>query len=644
MKKNRNLKQKIVFYVMSVSILIAALITAVMSIGSVRSTNAVLLDNMQIIARTAAQNLSSNLHLLTERMYNFSTEPLFSDRSASVDEKEERFEAIENQIEFVWLSAYGLSGKKLYGDDSSPDSISDANYFNLASQTGNLAIGEPFYENGFLQLCVIAPFKEEGQVSGYLVGSYKYDILNDVLSQLVLGNTGGACILNQDGDIIGDRDLINVIEGKTVYDIFPAASGAGKFDEVMDFQTSSSIMTLNSKQQYTGYSPIPGTSWALFIHAPKREFMDTVYVTIAFSALMSLAVLLAAAAIVVPVSKKISNPLSLATRRLQTLSDGNLTEQVILSESNDETRILTDALAKTIASLKRYIEDIDGCLSTLAQGDYTHTVPDHFQGDFSSIRDSLHNIQAALNHSMQKMSLSSVNVSDCAKQLLEGSKEQGALLEDMKENMEAITSSISQNIENAKTLERCVTEAGEKTTLGESDMQNMLHAMSQIDASVKEISNVSLLIEDISRQTNLLSLNAAVEAARAGEAGKGFSVVANEINHLSSQTANALLETGSLIERSAETIQAGLKTAERTAKTFRDIAALTEEYRDISRKLSDTANDQTDAVSHANDCLESLHGIAGKNDGMAAESLAQAESLREFVSRVKIKSNTGGLS
>ena len=216
MKKNRNLKQKIVFYVMSVSILIAALITAVMSIGSVRSTNAVLLDNMQIIARTAAQNLSSNLHLLTERMYNFSTEPLFSDRSASVDEKEERFEAIENQIEFVWLSAYGLSGKKLYGDDSSPDSISDANYFNLASQTGNLAIGEPFYENGFLQLCVIAPFKEEGQVSGYLVGSYKYDILNDVLSQLVLGNTGGACILNQDGDIIGDRDLINVIEGKTV--------------------------------------------------------------------------------------------------------------------------------------------------------------------------------------------------------------------------------------------------------------------------------------------------------------------------------------------------------------------------------------------------------------------------------------------
>ena len=73
-KKYRNLKQKIIFYVMSVSILITILITAIMSNGSAYSTDAILLDNVRLMARVAAQSISSNLHLLTERVANISRE------------------------------------------------------------------------------------------------------------------------------------------------------------------------------------------------------------------------------------------------------------------------------------------------------------------------------------------------------------------------------------------------------------------------------------------------------------------------------------------------------------------------------------------------------------------------------------------
>ncbi len=638
MKKQKNLKQKIIFYVMSVALLVTVLITTIMSVGSIRSTNNVLLDNMQITARTASQNIMSNLHLLTERMYNFSTETVFLNDMISETKKQKRFDAIKNQIEFLWLSAYDTDGKKLYGDTTSPKSITNTKYFSKMTETENLVIGEPYYNNTLLQLCVGAPLKnKDGEIKGYLVGSYKYDLIDDVLSQLVLGNTGSACILNEDGDIIGDRNKQNIIEKKNIYKLYPSSANASLFKKITSYQIGSAEMKLGSKHCYTGYSPIPGTNWELFLRVPKNEFMDTVYMSVIVSILLSIALIIAAGAVIIPVARKISNPLSAATKRLQALADGNLTKEVLLSDSNDETKILTDALAKTIASLKSYIQDIETSLSALSDGDFTIDIPNTFRGDFSSIRNSLDNITDSLNRTMQQMSKSSVEVSECAKQLLDGSKQQNDLLHSMEENMAAITSSIEKNKEHVLQIEQCAEMANQKTALGGSYMQNMLDSMSQIHKTVDEISNISLMMESISRETNLLSLNAAIEASRAGEAGRGFAVVANEIGSLSKQTTDALLESSNLISRSAEAIRAGLETAGQTADTFREIADLTTQYYTISNQLSDTVKDQTDAVAYAEKRLISLQEIAGKNDEMAAESLSQAKTLRNFVAQVKIK-------
>ncbi len=641
MKKYHDLKHKIIFYVMSAAILVTVLVTTIMFMGSVRSTDATQLDNMQISARIAAQNISSNLHLLTERMFNFSSENVFLGEASSTEEKQERINAIKLQIEFVWLAGYDVNGQKLYGDDSAPDSISDTGYYSMMTQTGSITIGEPYYANDILQLCVGSPLKNEEGVMGYLIGSYKYDILSDVLNPLVLGDTGSACIINDDGTIIGDRNLQNIIDKVNIYDLYPSSGNAESFDKITAFQIGSQKLTLGNRpgymEYYTGYSPIPGTNWALFLYAPRIEFMSTTYVSTALSGLMSLLLLIAAAAIMVPVSQRISTPLSLATTRLKALSDGNLTDEVVLSGNDDETSILTEALSSTVFSLKHYVQDIEECLSTLASGNYASDIPDDFRGDFSSIRDSLCNITNALNETMIKMNQSSMEVSENARQLLDGSREQTDVLHDMEHNMAAIISSIDRNKDNVLQIEHCTEQATEKTSLGEGYMQSMLDSMAQIHKAVNSISNVSLMIEDISRQTNLLSLNASVEAARAGEAGRGFSVVAGEIRELSAQTAQALSETSKLIEHSAETIQAGLATANQTAKTFQEISGLTQQYRDISARLSDTVQEQTAAVDHANSSLAALQDIANRNDTMAAQSLAQAEDLENYVSQVKIK-------
>lgn len=651
MKKKRTIKQTIEFYVMTVAILLGVLLTLTMIVSSFISTDAVLLDNMQMMAKTASQNVGANLHLLTDRMANLALEQTLTDEKASVKEKQQVLDERETRIEFVWLAGYDLSGKKLYGDERAPDNIDDKKYYSYLTKTENIVIDEPFYENNVWQLCVALPMKKDGEVDSYLIGSYNYDILNDVLTNINMGVTGSSYIINEEGTIIADKEQENMQKHENVYELYPSKRNQDIFNNMINFQIGSESMYLKGVRHYVAYAPVPGTNWTLIVDAHRREFQTTLFVSVFVCILLAGFLLLAARFVIVKMADSISASLSLATGRLTSLSEGNLKDEVVLAKTNEEAQILTSALAKTITSMDEYINDIKSSLGYLSEGDYSREIPDSFRGDFAAIREALSSITNSLNEMMQKINHSSLavnenssEVSEYAKRLYDGSMEQEVALERLIQSIQQITEQIAHITENADQVKWCAKSAQEKVNQGQTQMDIMLETMHDIYENMQEIIKISLMIEEISSQTSLLALNASIEAAHAGESGKGFAVVAQQIGVLSDQTTSALKQTGAIIEQANLSIEKGLKTADATADSFREIHQATEKFHEISHSMAEVVEQQKEAVHTVTKEADKVLEIANTNQQLAKEtdetaelSLNQAAELGEVVASVKLR-------
>ena len=176
---------------------------------------------------------------------------------------------------------------------------------------------------------------------------------------------------------------------------------------------------------------------------------------------------------------------------------------------------------------------------------------------------------AAVSGNTQAIRAGAGEISTAADDLSRRTEQQASSLEETAAALEEITVTVKKTAEGAKHARDVVSTAKVDAEKSGEVVREAMAAMTGIDKSSKQISEIIGVIDEIAFQTNLLALNAGVEAARAGDAGRGFAVVASEVRALAQRSAQAAKEIKGLISASTAQVDQGVRLVARDRRGAR---------------------------------------------------------------------------
>ncbi len=628
--------KKIVINSIATLLILSLALVGVMSYFMTSLTNSILLDTLQPMAKSASQSIENTLHLMGDRIFMIADNQQLSAQTTAA-QKQEVLDHAKSGIEFNWLALYGADGSLFTGSEGSPASIAGDSLYQSLGETGNLVIDDTRVNGDQLEIVIGAPVKQEDQVAYYLVGSYQYDVLNDVLSNINVGETGTAFMVDENGIYMAHQDVENVKTKGTIFDEFGTGDDINSlFAQMADGQTGSVGIGGFLDQQYFSYSPVRGTHWSFGVSAPQSDFMDAANEAILISILLTILLLLLSIIPTMRIVKRIQKPLGRVTGRLEQLSDGDLHSPVEVEATKDETEVLSRALNETVNSINTYTSELSRVLNELSKSNLDISVDGEFHGDFIVMKDSLNRIVDFLNQIMKSIQQAAVEVSATSHmvstnslRVKESSGGQADALGELEREAQRISESIDAVDSHTVHVHDLMDEAKGKLDMAQQNMADMSQAMQAISESAEEITKINKFLEDISFQTNILALNASVEAARAGEAGKGFAVVATEVRDLAGKSGDSSRKTSKMIEGSQRAVQAGSGFVQAMADSMQDIQSIIHQISGITTELEKSVESEKESLQTITGKIESINLLARHNLSSSDESAQASQSLTE---------------
>lgn len=379
-----------------------------------------------------------------------------------------------------------------------------------------------------------------------------------------------------------------------------------------------------------------------------KEASDSNTASANFATILMIAVVLGGAIIAILlgilISRMISKPIDRMVVVADKLAVGDINVNVV-SDTKDEIGKLAESFSRMINSIRAQALAVEG----IADGDLTVTVEVRSENDLlgrklSEMVEKNNNILTNINNASEQVAAGSKQVSDSSIALSQGATEQASSIEELTASIEEISSQTKLNAQNADQANKLAETSKNNALQGNTQMNEMLKAMEEINESSSSIYKIIKVIDDIAFQTNILALNAAVEAARAGQHGKGFAVVAEEVRTLAARSASAAKETTEMIESSIKKVEGGTKIAKDTAEALSEIVDSIDKVANLVNDIALSSNEQAVGIGQVNVGIIQVSQVVQSNSATSEESAAASEELssqstllKEMVANFKLR-------
>ena len=349
---------------------------------------------------------------------------------------------------------------------------------------------------------------------------------------------------------------------------------------------------------------------------------------LAVSVLVGIVIIMCIVAYVI--GKRIAKPLVKLSSAVEEIAEGNLSVSFDgIKDSNDEIGLIKTRMQHMTAMLSDIVEKI-------------RTASDHMTTSSTELDET----------SEQTLSANG-EISRAVQDVAEGSTNMATSILDINDNLGTMSSETQVIDSSVHEIKQQAAIVQESSQLMSEKMRNMQQSSARMDAGIATISDriqkvnevvdrvsqIVSVIEDISGQTNLLSLNASIEAARAGDAGRGFAVVAEEIRVLSDNTSEQLENIkniiSELISECNECVKASENIVEDNATQKEEIGYVLSEFGTLDEQIGLTA-DKAEEIKQLVETMVELNGnITTSSGGLTDVSSANAAATEEMTANIE---------
>jgi methyl-accepting chemotaxis protein len=359
--------------------------------------------------------------------------------------------------------------------------------------------------------------------------------------------------------------------------------------------------------------------------------------------IVSVVLTIAGILIAIITASKISKPITIVSKRISELANGNLQHELLPITNQDEIGQLMLSANEMNEKLKQTISSI-------------HTVSETVAASSEELAQSSNEVQSGTEQITVTM-----------QELASGTETQASTAGDLAETMVSFQHSIHETTQEGIELKEHSDHVQNLTTTGKELMVQSTQQMAAINEivldSVKkveglnvqsaEISKLVSVIDDISNQTNLLALNAAIEAARAGEHGKGFAVVADEVRKLAEQVQFSVTDISTIVNRiqgetgnvttalqsGYEEVKRGTAQLDQTNETFEQISVAVEDMILNINTISSNLNKVAHSSKSINAAIDEMASISQESAAGVEQTTATVEETAATMEEISKSAN-----